>query len=82
MVLLDISFQVGSSSLIFLLSFSLYSNIATKSAYKVSGGYIEPLENHDLVGWFWVDMSETSFQVGRSSPIFKFYFSLCFNIYQ
>ena len=54
----------------------LYFNIATKFEYKVSRGYIEPTESYGLVEWFRVDLSEISFQVGSSSPIFLLYFSL------
>ena len=50
--------------------------LATKSEYEVLRGCIEPMESYGLVGWFRVDMSEISFQVGSSSPIFLLSFSL------
>ena len=75
MYLGEIPCQVSRSSPIFLIFLKLYSTIATESAYKVSSCCLGRLKCYDLVGWIWVELTEISSQVSRSSPSI-FFFSL------
>ena len=70
------SLQVRNLMKFYDFFFSLHSNIATKSAYKISSRCLGRLKSYDLVGWIWVELTEISCQVSRSSPIFLIFFSL------
>ena len=76
--LTEIPCQVSRSSPIFLIFFSLYSTIATESAYEVSSRCLGRLKGYDLVGWIWVELTEISCQVSRSSPSLLNFFFIAF----